>query len=290
MLVSMPRLTFHTLLAGLLVGWGCSGGDGAVKVDEGRGGAGFGAASGAQGMNDAGAGSGQGGAGSLAQIFTAESEAITIDWFNFWAGGYRFARKREQLTPKQLELVEAIKVVASTDDCWEDADEVSVVVTSGDTSLTYSANKYAGSCGRDVTLVDFQTVSDLLDTVQCLSAKGYDGSSVEESPTIVPDDGCWHGLFNAHGDAPAWWFRVEVPAAGEYSILLDRCGNRDLRLDLFGSEAETELASASSDGACPALTHSFADPGSYALRVEMQSGTQAGDFFLSVHSMSAAND
>jgi hypothetical protein len=64
----------------------------------------------------------------------------------------------------------------------------------------------------------------------------------------------------------------------------DRCGNRGLHINLFESDAETELASASSSGECPVLTYTFADAGSYSLRVEMQSGTQAGDFFLSVQS------
>ena len=287
MLVAMARLLFHTLLAGLALVCGCSDADDDAPGDVGRGGTGFGGAGGAPVMNVTEAGSGgHGGEANLVEIFTSESEAITVSWFNFFAGGYRFARKREQLSPEQLDLVEAIKVVSSTDDCWEDAAEVSVVVTAGDTNRTYSANEYAGNCGRDVTLVDFQAVSALLDTVQCLSAKGYDASSPEASPTIVPDDGCWHGLFNATGESPAWWFRLEIPAAGEYAISLDRCGKRELVLDLFESDAETELTSASSDGECPVLTHTFADAGSYALRVEMQSGTQAGDFFLSLQSTS----
>jgi hypothetical protein len=228
-----------------------------------------------------------GGEGNVESIFTPESDAIRIDWFNFFAGGYRFARRRDQLSPAQLDLVQAIAVVSSTDDCSEDGVEMSLTVSAGDTTQAFSANEDTGTCGRDVTLVDFEAVSALLHTVHCLSSQGYDGTSVETAPTIVPDDGCWHGLFNFTGASPAWWFRIEIPAAGEYGISLDGCGDRALVVDLLESDATTELASASGNRDCPVLTHSFADAGTYTLRVQMQSGTQAGDFFLALESTSA---
>ena len=79
-------------------------------------------------------------------------------------------------------------------------------------------------------------------------------------------------------------FRIQIPVAGEYGIALDRCGDRGLLLDLFDSDSTTKLASASGNGECPVLTHTFANSGVYALRVQMQSGTQAGDFFLALES------
>lgn len=96
--------------------------------------------------------------------------------------------------------------------------EVSLGGTAGDTHREFSANEYAGTCGRDVMLFDFQAVSVLRDTVQCFSSKGYDGRPPEAAPTIVPDDGCWHGLFKSTGATPAWWFRVEISAPGEYEV------------------------------------------------------------------------
>lgn len=219
-------------------------------------------------------------------IFTDESEAIEIAWFNFFAGGYRFERRREQLSPEQLTLVEAIEKVPSTEECWSDAAEVRVSVTAGGTERTYSGNQYTGTCGRDVELVDFEAVSAVLDTVNCLPAKSYGSEAAETAPSIAPDDGCWHGLFSASGDTPAWWFRIEISTAGTYRISLDGCGDRALLLDLFAGDATTPLASASGESACPVLTHPLAEAGSYVLRVDMLSGTYAGDFYLAVESTS----
>jgi hypothetical protein len=230
---------------------------------------------------------GVGGAGDADAFLTAESEAIEIHWFNFFDGGYRFERRLDQLSPEQLGLADAIEVVPSSGDCWEDATEMSITVTGGDTAREFSANEYTGTCGRDGTLVNFEAVSDLLDTVECLPAQGYDGRSAETAPSVLPGDGCWHGLFNGSGTTPQWWFRMEIPTAGEYQISLDRCGDRALALDLFEHDATTEVASTSGQGECPVLLHAFADAGSYALRVQMLSGTYAGDFFLAFEAISA---
>jgi hypothetical protein len=219
-------------------------------------------------------------------MLAADSEAIAIEWFNFFAGGYRFERRLDQLSPKQLKLAEAIKVVPPTDECWADADGMSITVTSADTSREFFANAYTGTCGNDLTLVDFEAVNALLDTVHCLSAKGYNGVSAETAASIVPDDGCRHGLFNATGATPEWWFRVAIPAAGEYQVSLDACGDRNLSVDLFEDDAATAVASTLGEGACPVLTHAFAAPGSYALRIKMLSGQRAGDFYLAIESTS----
>jgi hypothetical protein len=292
--------TPHRLLRGLvLFALGCTSSEAPLEDDD-QGGAGGKEVAGAGGNTNtggdagdagatqadaagaAGAGAGAGASGILA----AESEAIEIHGFNFFSGGHRFERRLDQLSPEQLALAEAIRVVPSTGDCWEDAIEMSIVVTAGAAERAFVANEYTGTCGRDGTLVDFEAVSALLDTVECLPAQGYDGGSAETAPSIVPDDGCRHGLFNASGATPDWWFRMEIPAAGEYRISLDACGDRVLLLDLFEEDATTEVASTSGEGECPVLTHAFADAGSYALRVQMLSGVYAGDFFLALETSS----
>src|SRR4051812_29436606 len=185
----MRRLHVLLLLVGLAAVCGCSDSSaGHVEDDRGEGGESSlgGAAGGISSRNvEAGAAT-EGGDANLGTIFTPESEAIQIDWFNFFDGGYRFARRREKLSPQQLDLLEAIKIVTSSEDCWEDAVEMSVTVTAGDTNRAFAANEYTGTCGRDVTLVDFEAVSALLRTVECLSSQGYDGSSLATAPTIVP--------------------------------------------------------------------------------------------------------
>jgi hypothetical protein len=218
-------------------------------------------------------------------LLTSESEAIEVAWFSFFDGGYRFARRLDQLRPEQLELAEAIHVVPPTCECGEDGPDMSVTVTAGDAEQQFAANASNGKCGRDASVVDFRAMNALLATVQCWSAKGYDGRTADAAPSIAPDDGCWHGLFNAHNTSPEWWFNAQIPAAGEYRISLDACGDRSLDLDLFEDDTTTQLGSASGAGGCPLLTHSFESAGSYALRVQMVGGTYAGDFYLSLDSV-----
>lgn len=227
---------------------------------------------------------GGGAAGAQSSIFTPQSDFIEIGWFNFWSGGYRWVKRRDQLSTEQLALAKAITVVSSTEACTEDAVETRVSVTDGDARHDYYANDYAGTCGRDETLVEFSAVTALLDTAHCLSSQGYDGDSWEKAPTLVPDDGCWHGLFNFSGEARGWWFRIEIPAAGDYTIAFDDCGDRDLQVELLDAGRTTALGTAPAGHDCPVLTQSFEVSGTYALHVESGSGAQAGDFYMSVAS------
>jgi len=218
-------------------------------------------------------------------IIGAESEAIAISQFNFFSGGYLFERRLDQLSIEQLELAEAIRVVPPTGDCWSDATGMSITVTAGDEQQLYEANEFTGTCGGEQTLVDFEAVSALLATAHCLSSKGYDSSSAEKAPSIEPDSGCWHGLFNSHGDAPSWWFIADIPSAGDYQVTIADCGDRTLQLDLFEEDATTELASTTGENECPVLAYTFAAPGRYPLRLEMLSGSYAGDFYLGLDSV-----
>lgn len=220
-------------------------------------------------------------------IITPKSEAIQVSWFNYFQGGYRFERRLDQLSPEQLELAQAIEVVPPTGDCWEDGAGISITVTEGDTEHEFSANEYTGTCGREVTLVDYDAATALLGTVECLSAKGYDGETPDTAPSISADDGCFHGLFNATGASPQWWFRAEIPAAGEYRVVVADCGDRDIELELFEEDATTAVASTSGTGACPVLAHELTTAGSYMLQVRMLGGSQAGDFYLSLESSSS---
>jgi hypothetical protein len=218
------------------------------------------------------------------RIVTPSSETIEISWFNYFRGGYRFARRIDELSSEQRELADAIHVVPPTGDCWEDAIGMSITVTAEDAQQEFHANEFTGTCDRDVTLVDFEAVTALLTTVDCLSAKGYDGETAETAPSITANDGCFHGLFNASGARPDWWFRAEIPSAGEYAFVIDGCGDRRIVLNLFEADATTNLANTSDTLECPTLTHTFTAAGSYVLRVSMLGGTYAGDFFLGLES------
>jgi len=234
------------------------------------------AGGGAEGGGDGGAG------GDSGSIWTPDSDSIDIQWFAYFRGGYHFTRQRDQLSPQQLELAQAIKVVPSSNACAADYIELAIGVTSGDRTQKYIANEYTADCQRGGTMVDYAAVSALLDTVNCVSSKNYDGSSASSAPNIVADDGCRHGLFNASGSTRDWWFRVEIPAAGLYRFGIDACNDRQLRLDLFESDGTTELESASGSGSCPLLMHQFAHAGTNLVRVAMLSGVSAGDFYFGV--------
>jgi hypothetical protein len=200
----------------------------------------------------------------------------------YFRGGYRFVREREQLSTEQLALVEAIQVVPHSDECWQDANGMRVIVTTGESESIFDANEFNGDCGTGFTMVDYRAVSAVLATVHCLAAKSYDGQSPAGAPTISAGDGCQHGLFNGGGAKPDWWFRLAIEAPGEYRFSLPQCGDRGLLIELFESDAVAPLASAASASECASLTHSFAEAGTYLVHVKMQSGVYGGDFYLSV--------
>ena len=72
------------------------------------------AGGGAEGGGDGGAG------GDSGSIWTPDSDSIDIQWFAYFRGGYHFTRQRDQLSPQQLELAQAIKVVPSSNACAAD--------------------------------------------------------------------------------------------------------------------------------------------------------------------------
>lgn len=218
------------------------------------------------------------------QVFTDESEAIEIGWFSFWTGGYRFHKRRDQLSEQQLRLVQEIRTIPSREECWADVAGASVTITDAGKRREYRANEHDGTCGTDATMVGYDAVSAFLATARCLSAKGYDASALDSAPTVAADDGCFHGLFSGSGATPAWWFRVDISTAGEHRVAIDRCWDRDLRLTFLDPTGVDELATSdgNADAECPSLTHRFDEPGNYVLKIEMDAGNSAGDFYVRV--------
>jgi hypothetical protein len=216
-------------------------------------------------------------------VWTAESTSVEISWFSFWAGGYRFTRERDQLSAAQLELLAAIRTIDVDGPCLADVDEVQLTITSnsGETE-TYGAIAHPCAFGSR-TLVGYEEVAALLDTVDCLSAKGYEGGTLESAPHIVTGDGCHHGMFNAYTQVPEWWFILDVAVAGRYRIGVDLCADRQLQIDVLDETAASTLATVQTTSAdCPTLEYDFPTAGSYALHVDMLGGDDAGDFYLHV--------
>jgi hypothetical protein len=128
----------------------------------------------------------------------------------FWQGGTRFEKRREQLTAKEVALLADLKTLVSTGECWSDVGEAEVTVTGNGSAQEYSANEYDGGCDRGVELVTYAPVIGLLESARCLTAKGYDGSSLATAGHVRADDGCYHGIFNATATTREWWFVLEV--------------------------------------------------------------------------------
>jgi len=85
-------------------------------------------------------------------ILAAGSEAIEIRGFSHWTGAFGFERRLTQLSPKQLALAEAIKVVPSTGGCWEDAIARVVGIDNSERRLE-TARRLVGEHGLEMTLL-----------------------------------------------------------------------------------------------------------------------------------------
>lgn len=220
--------------------------------------------------------------GNPVHVWTEDSRAVEVTWFSFWDGGYQWVLDRAQLSAEQLELLGAIETVTPEGPCAADIAEVGlrVIDTPGTAREYYAMEQACGAFGG--VQVDYGQLAALLETVSCLSAKGYDGSTLAAAAQIATGDGCRHGLFNAYEQTPTWWFLVDVERPGRQRVTIHGCGERQLGLELFDASGVFGLASTPAADVCPVLEHDFVEPGTYALRVEMTAGGSAGDFFLSV--------
>ena len=218
-------------------------------------------------------------------VWTDDSVSVEIRWSS-WGEGYSFKRDRAQLSATQIALLGAIETFVGSGPCGADVDEVqlTIVRASGGVDEYYASADRCEDERRPT--VDYQRVAALLATVHCLWARGYDGSALASAPHISVGDGCHHGLFSGHsqwGPTPEWWFLVDVPSAGQVRFAIERCGDRQLKIDLFDQTGLTAEASVQPTGSeCTALVHDFPAAGTHALHVTKVAGTYIGDFFLSV--------
>jgi len=92
-------------------------------------------------------------------------------------------------------------------------------------------------------------------------------------------DGCLNGLFTSSTETPSQLFlRLAVPVANvPVQLELSECGQRTFKLELLDPLLATSASSATS---CPALSYSFAETGSYVVRVTVMSGPGAGNFWF----------
>jgi hypothetical protein len=49
-----------------------------------------------------------------------------------------------------------------------------------------------------------------------LSAKSYQGDTLDDALHIEVGDGCEHGVFNGSTTTPNWWFPVDVTTPGQH--------------------------------------------------------------------------
>jgi hypothetical protein len=216
-------------------------------------------------------------------IWTDESDAIEVEWFSFWSGGYTLSLSRESMTDEQLRLVSEFRTSHYNCGCVADGAEVQVTIHSAGRSEEYAAISGDYTCDSSQTYLSYPEVKTFLDTAGCLSAKGYTLEADAGPRVIHPGSGCGHGLFNS-GPSENWSFQVEVTEPGvPHQISVSRCLDRQLDLVLWDTSGNVELATATGTGGeCPSLTHTFEAAGSYQLEVIMNSGEYRGDFYLSV--------
>jgi len=221
-------------------------------------------------------------------IWLPTSVGIEGSWSAFFDGGFRLELTRDEMTPEQLEALGRVVTIPSNDLCFADGAFISIIVldTNG-SSNTYFAEESDGTCNRGEPSVSFEPADQVLQSAGCLAGKQYSDrlASLGTTLSLPVGTGCWHGLFNASGESPVWWFFFEVSEAGQtLEFTIEECADRQLSLAVYDERGEGRIAEQVGSGVeddCPVLLHTFPEAGTYSLQVDMLGGNVAGDFFLS---------
>jgi hypothetical protein len=245
------------------------GGAGSGEETGGAGGSGAGGASGNGTSGASGAGATDG-----ASIWTPSSDAIELEYQEFFGGWMHYQKSRNDLTGRELDLIGAIRTVESAGPCGADGGAIRVTVTTGDNRVTYSAGTGGYACSAVPPFVNFGDAMQLLTTAGCNSQSDA-ASSLDDARMIDASSGCYHRMYV--GTQSDWWFLVEVTDPGPLRVLFDSCAYLEpATATVLVSDGESELAHASAEaGSCPDLTVDIHEAGTYALHVAVEAASPA---------------
>jgi hypothetical protein len=230
-------------------------------------------------------------------IWTEQSRAIEVSCFGFFQGSKRIRATREQLTADQLAILSGLKLISPHVVCDEDTTSCSVAITAADGSVaTYLTEQADSFCGTPPSqgMISFVSFSPFLQSVPCLSAK--QGIGVSDGgmllPSVTPDVRCFNGVFTSPPDTVQRLLAVDDPSIPRH-VELDSCNDTHrspalLHPQLLAPDGTTPLpvvwvavtTDPGPDGTCFRADYTFPAAGAYVLKIDVDTGFTAGDFYL----------
>ncbi len=221
-------------------------------------------------------------------VWSASSASIRLELHMSFDGTAAWEKKRSELTPDQLSILDSLASGPPIHGTWSDPREIFVRIANDDRSLHDYRVAVHDEFGQGFTSDDLPVIASaaflpFLDSVHCLlsNATSHQAERVGVDPiTGVPrapwtdapdasdDPGCFHGIQGQETGEPTW-VRAQVSAAGTYAFTLEPCTAPGARLRLRSADGSTELAvSPVFDATCASLTYAVAAAGPLLVGIE----------------------
>ena len=229
-------------------------------------------------------------------IWTDQSRVVDVRCFAFFEGSVRIRATRDQLTADQLAILSGMTLIPPKDQCYEDTNACTVAISAADgTVATYATEATDSGCGSTKPVIQYASFDQFLHTVPCLAAKQAvyetaDGGT--NIPPLVPDVRCYNGVFTAPPNTVQRLLVVDDPSTPRH-VELDSCNDAQrspalLHPQLLEPDGTTPLpvvwsavtGDPGADGTCYRADYTFAAAGAYVLRIDVDAGFTAGDFYL----------
>lgn len=224
--------------------------------------------------------------GDRAGFWRADDQQITLHAFGYFGGSFAWVGRREVLTGEQLEALSGLKITPSTDECWTDITEYSlVVVDAAGQEREAMAREGNSSCGSGRDVIDIETLKPLLATLEC-GATGSASTELSTAKTVRADNGCQHAFFS-YQDEPAKWLKVVASRPDRpHTFAVSQCNGKTTSLELYDESGTVLLASGGAEGTsssdCATLTHPLEAGRVYALKVTSRAVTTGGHVYLEI--------
>jgi hypothetical protein len=229
-------------------------------------------------------------------IWTADSRVIDVSCFSFFEGSVRIRANRDQLTADQLTILSGMTLIPPLAQCYEDTNACTVAISAADgTVATYTTEATDSGCGSAKPVIQYASFDRFLHSVPCLAAKQAVYETADGGiniPPLVPDVRCYNGVFAAPPNPVQRLLVVDDPSILRH-VELDSCNDTrrspaTAHPQLLTPDGTTPLpvvwvavtTDPGADGTCYRADYTFPAAGAYVLRIDLDTGFTAGDFFV----------
>ncbi len=196
-------------------------------------------------------------------IWTPMSASIEVHKISYWTGSLKWQRRAEQLSPHELELVQALQLIPLGGGCASDNDEiyVTIVDATGDVREYWAAGRDDHCGGVALPTIAYGGVQAVLTNAGCLGSREPSGEA--SLPLLVPGSGCLHGA--QFGTA----YELDVEPGARYRVRAEDCvSEHQVSLAIVDAEDAPLASSVGSSEVCPTLEFTANNSGKGFLRVD----------------------